>query len=75
MTYYYIGIYDNGSLAIDLIQDIIDRSYGNNKNYRKSINTYSNWIKEGFFYESTTLTNTVWDWNKIENVYFHSIEI
>lgn len=71
---YYLDILDSGTLVIDLVETLIDRHYGNEKEYVKYKFTTSYWMDNNYLEDRFT-TSGAWNWKTVNYHYFGKKDI
>lgn len=71
---YYFDILDSGTLVIDLVETLIDRHYGNEKEYIKYKITTSYWMDNNYLEDRFTTSGT-WNWKTVNYHYFGKKDI
>jgi hypothetical protein len=57
----YIDILNDGTLTVSLIETLVNRTYGNEKQYVKHRITAS-YLGDNCYFEDRSIVSTVWNW-------------
>ncbi len=71
---YYIDIHENGTLVISLIETLINRKYGKEKQYVKYRMTDS-YLWDNHYVEERVITSGTWDWATMKYNYLGKKDI